>query len=305
MDRQQIETAREKIDLPAIAGKSLTLRRAGNEWKACCPFHTDKTPSFTIYHKNHWRYRCHGCGADGDGLDWLRHTAGLNMREAAQMVETGALPPLSAINSPAPRTRSANVEAAQRAFGNGGQYCGSLAQTYLFERGYRGADPDGVRFARLKHPETCRQHPVALFAVSDVNGDVQGIQRVYLEEDGKAKLQGVEANKLSLGNISGGAIRFAPPAVQVVLAEGPETALSVQQLLGLTCWATCGVQMLGRVKLPDFVRRVIIAADNGQAGEEGALNAARTYAGQGREVRIIRPLEGFGDFNDELCGVAR
>lgn len=303
MDRQQIETARGNIDLPAIAGKLLKLQRAGNEWKACCPFHSDKTPSFTIYHRGHWRYHCHGCGADGDGLDWLRRTAGLNMREAAQI--GGTLSAASTLDNPTAVDRSAKVKAARRMSANAIPASDTPAQDYLFARGINIPMPDSVRFARLSHPETRRQHPVALFDVTDINGDVQGVQRVYLADDGKGKLKGVEANKLSLGPISGGAIRFAPASVQVTLAEGPETALSFQQIFGLTCWATCGVQMLGKVKLPDFVRRVIIAADNGQAGENGAMSAARAYAAQGREVRIIRPLEGFGDFNDELRGVAQ
>lgn len=304
MDRQQIDAVRAAIDLPAIIQRSHKLKRAGNEWKGCCPFHADRTPSFTVYFREHWLYHCHGCGAHGDGPDWLRNSQGMNLREVAKMVDSGVLPEVSMrAQTPAP-VRSNNTKAAQRMFSDGDGATGSLTQAYLFARGINIAMPDAVRFARLKHPDTGRVHPVALFAVSDIDGNVQGVQRVYLADDGKSKLQGAEC-KLSLGAIAGGAIRFEPASVQIALAEGPETALSVQQMLGITTWATCGVQNLGKVRLPEFVRRVIIAADAGDAGENGAMAAARAYAAQGREVRIIRPLAGFADFNDELQGRVR
>ncbi len=56
--------------LPSIVGASLKLQRAGKEWKACCPFHADRSPSFTIFDGG-VRFHCFGCGASGDVLDYL------------------------------------------------------------------------------------------------------------------------------------------------------------------------------------------------------------------------------------------
>ncbi len=48
-NRIDIDGVRAGNPLPAVVGASLKLHRAGSEWKACCPFHADRSPSFTIF----------------------------------------------------------------------------------------------------------------------------------------------------------------------------------------------------------------------------------------------------------------
>ena len=60
---------------------------------------------------------------------------------------------------------------------------------------------------------------------------------------------------------------------------------------------------MGSVVLPPWVRNVIVAADNDAAGEIAARNAADIFALSGRKAKIIRPLAGFKDFNDQLRGL--
>lgn len=61
---------KDSADIVEIVGKFLQLRRAGNAWKACCPFHNEKTPSF---HVNPARqiFHCFGCGVGGDAVKFL------------------------------------------------------------------------------------------------------------------------------------------------------------------------------------------------------------------------------------------
>lgn len=61
---------KDSADIVEIIGRYLTLRRSGNSWKACCPFHNEKTPSF---HVNPARqsFHCFGCGVGGDALKFL------------------------------------------------------------------------------------------------------------------------------------------------------------------------------------------------------------------------------------------
>src|SRR5215831_11454483 len=49
-------------------------KRRGNEWLRCCPFHSEKTPSFTVFTgKDGWGiYKCFGCGAAGNAVTWMR-----------------------------------------------------------------------------------------------------------------------------------------------------------------------------------------------------------------------------------------
>lgn len=303
MSRSQFEEARSKIDLPAIVGRSTKLVKAGRDWKCLCPFHADRSPSLAIWPaEDHWRYSCYSCGANGDGLDWLQKIGRVSLRDAVNGTGKYKMPAIAV--SIEAVDRSAKVKSARRVFADASPARGTFAQRYLATRGIDLAMPDAVRFTQLKHPDTGKQHPVALFGIVDADGEIQGVQRVYLADDGSTKLAGVNS-KLSLGRVSGGAIRFAPLAAQIAIAEGPETALSVQQLFGVATWAACGVTNLARIVLPQSVKSVVIAADVGDAGDHGARTAARTYAGQGRSVRIIRPLKGFGDFNDELRGSAQ
>lgn len=59
-----LEALRQANPLPAIAARLVPLKRSGAEWTACCPFHRDRSPSFTIYDGGR-RFKCFGCGAGG------------------------------------------------------------------------------------------------------------------------------------------------------------------------------------------------------------------------------------------------
>lgn len=61
---------KESTDIVEMVGRYIQLRRAGNAWKACCPFHAEKTPSF---HVNPARqtFHCFGCGVGGDAVKFL------------------------------------------------------------------------------------------------------------------------------------------------------------------------------------------------------------------------------------------
>ena len=63
-----------------------------------------------------------------------------------------------------------------------------------------------------------------------------------------------------------------------------------------------GATFLPHMQFPPEVRSVVIGADNDPAGVQAAHEAARAFAARGLSVRIIRPLDGFKDFNDELRG---
>lgn len=79
---------RREYPLPEIAAASgLKLERDGKEFKACCPFHGDKTPSFSIFpsRQKHWLYQCFGCGAAGDVIDFYQERYGC--KDATQAVK--------------------------------------------------------------------------------------------------------------------------------------------------------------------------------------------------------------------------
>ena len=69
--------------LSGVIAPSVKLQKAGREWKACCPFHQEKTPSFTINDDKGF-YHCFGCGAHGDAIRFLTDSRGLPFIEAVK-----------------------------------------------------------------------------------------------------------------------------------------------------------------------------------------------------------------------------
>src|SRR4051812_21533964 len=78
-----LDELRARTTLSAIIAPSVKLIRAGREFKACCPFHNEKTPSFTINDDKHF-YHCFGCGAHGDAIRFLTDHNGMPFMDAVK-----------------------------------------------------------------------------------------------------------------------------------------------------------------------------------------------------------------------------
>ncbi len=178
----------------------------------------------------------------------------------------------------------------------------SPAEAYLAFRGISPPIPPAIRFQRLTYGDL-GQLPCLVAAIHNVAGDITGIQRIWLASDGRGKAD-VPTPKKSLGNVKGGAIRLGDldGSGTVTVCEGPEDGLSLLEMLGGPVWVAAGATFLPAMQFPPEVRSVVIGADNDAAGIRQAAEAARNFAARGLQVRIIRPLEGFKDFNDELRG---
>ena len=104
-----LDELRARTTLSALVGRSLKLQRAGNEFKACCPFHNEKTPSFYVNDEKGF-YHCFGCQAHGDAIRWLTDQRGLPFMDAVKELADQA-----GMEVPAPDPRS--QERAERAAG--------------------------------------------------------------------------------------------------------------------------------------------------------------------------------------------
>ena len=78
-----LDELRARTVLSAIIAPSVKLIRAGREWKACCPFHNEKTPSFTVNDDKGF-YHCFGCGAHGDAIRFLTDQRGMQFMDAVK-----------------------------------------------------------------------------------------------------------------------------------------------------------------------------------------------------------------------------
>jgi DNA primase len=89
--------------------------------------------------------------------------------------------------------------------------------------------------------------------------------------------------------VATGAIRLAPAAVELIVCEGLEDGLTLQQELGRAVWVAGGASMLPAMKLPQGVRIVAIGGDSDEAGRNAALKAAEAFTRQGIEARTFFP----------------
>lgn len=80
-----VETIKERLDIAEVVGSYTKLTKAGQGYKARCPFHNEKTPSFYVSPVRQ-SYYCFGCGAKGDIFTIVEEMEGLDFREALKML---------------------------------------------------------------------------------------------------------------------------------------------------------------------------------------------------------------------------
>ena len=81
--KDDIDALRQQADIVAVIGDYTQLRRAGKSFKGLCPFHTERTPSFTCTPAGNF-FHCFGCGASGDIYDFLQRVEGMDFPEAVE-----------------------------------------------------------------------------------------------------------------------------------------------------------------------------------------------------------------------------
>ncbi|MCB1804918.1 MAG: DNA primase, partial [Candidatus Competibacteraceae bacterium] len=72
-----------RIDIVELIDSRVSLRKNGRNYAACCPFHNEKTPSFTVSPEKQF-YHCFGCGANGNAIGFLMDYERLEFRDAVE-----------------------------------------------------------------------------------------------------------------------------------------------------------------------------------------------------------------------------
>jgi DNA primase len=137
---QLLEEIRSRVDLIDLVGQFVNLKRSGENWKALCPFHAEKTPSFMVNPKK-GIFHCFGCGVGGDAFGFLMRQDRLSFPEAVRALaqQAGVALPTERAGEPAGRT-----EALYRAMGLAAEFYqdalwsrpeGEGARRYLATRG--------------------------------------------------------------------------------------------------------------------------------------------------------------------------
>ncbi|MBI1284610.1 MAG: DNA primase [Thiobacillus sp.] len=140
--RDFIDTLLARVDIVDVIDRRVTLKKAGQNYQACCPFHSEKTPSFTVSPTKQF-YHCFGCGAHGTAIGFLMEYEHMSFPDAVASLaqDTGLQIPVSAHEPDRPRPPPALWDALEQA---AQFYKQQLKQTpraidYLKRRGLTGA----------------------------------------------------------------------------------------------------------------------------------------------------------------------
>ncbi len=139
--RDFIDTLLARVDIIDVIDRRVSLKKAGQNYQACCPFHTEKTPSFTVSQTKQF-YHCFGCGAHGTALGFLMEYEDMSFRDAVTALaqDVGLPIPESASEPDRPKPPPALWDALEQA---AGFYKQQLKQNpraidYLKRRGLSG-----------------------------------------------------------------------------------------------------------------------------------------------------------------------
>jgi len=138
---QFLDEVRARVGLADVVGRRVRLTRKGREFSGLCPFHNEKTPSFTVNEQKGF-YHCFGCGAHGSVFDYVMETEALSFRDAVERLaaEAGLEVPLESPEETAKERRrqslSEVIEAAAAYYAKMlREQEGKSALAYLRDRG--------------------------------------------------------------------------------------------------------------------------------------------------------------------------
>ena len=86
---EDIARVRQATDLVALVSEHTQLRKVGSRWSGLCPFHSEKSPSFSV-NQAEGLYYCFGCRVSGDAITFLRELEGLDFVEAVERLAAKA-----------------------------------------------------------------------------------------------------------------------------------------------------------------------------------------------------------------------
>jgi hypothetical protein len=267
-----------------------------------------------------WRGRCPACGYAKPTLELGVQCDRIEVRciacgAAASIARMIGLPNELVV---APAARPSKVAKALDAWRRSVSATGTLIEGYLQGRGIISPPPPSIRFLpRQRNWSDGKPYPAMISLVQRVpNDDERGLQTgavlidaaahfTFLQGGGEGPVRkaATDASKLTLGQLRHGGVWLTPVNEineQLAVAEGIETALSVQQITNLPTVAALSAAGMRSLRWLPRVRRLWIAADNDEVGRGAAEVLLARALRAGLQAHIKLPARGMNDFNDLL-----
>jgi hypothetical protein len=203
-----------------------------------------------------------------------------------------------------PPAPTGSPESARRLFAMAQPICGTIAETYLRQRGITALhDTAALRF----HPRCYYRPdvdaptevwPALIAAATDLRGNITGVHRTWLDPTGNDKAP-VDTPRRAMGHLLGYGVRFGRVSDVMAAGEGIETVLSLRNALpGLPVVAALSANHLAALLFPGTLRRLYVARDDDSAGDFAMATLIERAEVIGFEALRLSPA--LGDFNEDL-----
>lgn len=327
-----IEEIRNAVDLVEIASQYVRLKKSGNSYMGCCPFHKEKTPSFHI-DADKQLYHCFGCGAGGSVFQFVMNSEGLDFVDAVKLLADRAgihLPELGSDGGEEKYRRKQEMYAMNKEAARFFRDClfsseGGQARDYLQKRGltsktvaafglgYSSKNWDSL----LKHLESkgyprdmiievglCirndrgnvydRFRGRVMYPIFDVRRNIIGFGGRIMEGDGAKYMNSPESIIYDKGkNLFALNIAKKSKRGYYILVEGYMDVISLHQA-GIDCAvAGCGTALTeAQARLIARGNTVYLCYDMDEAGRKALSRAASIFNGLDARLKVISIPDG-------------
>ncbi|MBE6859685.1 MAG: DNA primase [Ruminococcus sp.] len=320
--------------IDAVVGSYVNLIKRGHNFVCSCPFHSEKTPSCTVYTDTQSFY-CFGCGSGGDVITFIMKIENLDFREAINFLAARA-----GLTVPEDKKNSQYAQRKTRIY-----EINRFAANFYYKNLLKGTDKRGLKYfaERKLSPQTVKKYGLGfapdsfdllysqlrkngynddeifdswlctrsqkngkiydifrnrvMFPIIDLRGNVIGFGGRVLDDSKPKYLNTSKTPVFDKGN-NLFSMNFAKnsPEKRIILAEGYMDVIAINQAGFENVVATLGTAITPEQArlLSHYVNEVIIAYDSDAAGQNATQKAINHFSNVGINTRIIR-LEGAKD----------
>jgi DNA primase len=326
-----IQKVKDSNDIVDIISESVRLKRAGRYYTGLCPFHNEKTPSFTVT-PDKQIYKCFGCGEGGNVISFIMKTKNLDFQEAVKFLADKANIQLEAETPRSIKVRETNekiykinVDAARYFYGklrknkNALNYFRGRGITdstltkfglgysidswnellnHLRSKGYTELDMlnAGLIIKNEKNKLYDRFRNRVMFPVFDIKGKVIGFGGRVLDDSKPKYLNSPETALFKKGtNLYG--LNFALKDLKqriIVIVEGYMDCISLHQYGITNAVASLGTALtVNQTKLlKRYADKIIIAYDADLAGQTATLRGLEILRNEGFDIGVLTVPQG-------------
>lgn len=325
-DDSFLEELRSRNDISEVIGNYVNLKKAGRLYKGLCPFHNEKTPSFTVYPDTQSFY-CFGCAAGGDVITFIRKIENLDYMSAVKMLadKSGLSMPQDGYDDSIVKRRlriyAVNKEAGRFFFSCLTDEKNRFALDYYFSRGYTmqtikhfglGYAPDSwdalLNYLNSKHftneeifaANLARKSSKGsyydnfrnrmIIPIIDVAGNVVAFGGRVLD-DSKPKYINTSDTLVYKKTKALFALNFAKSnsASGIILCEGYMDAIALHQAGFTNAVACCGTALTSeQVRIIErYTDTVFLSQDADEAGRKAVNKSITLFNNAGLNVKVI------------------